>query len=149
MGTIMRVKYPGWLCTYWTQSRKSSSSVISLGTNYSFVLVFTVVSDKDFLILFILPCMRYYIRLSLISFFSVTFQRPKFSILSLTSTSCPQVLLLLEWLEALCLVTVSLATRWTLHPEWSPMEKVKAIVVVPVPLVAAREGKDRGGIGVN
>lgn len=77
----MRVKYPGWLCTYWTQSRKSSSSVISLGTNYSFVLVFTVVSDKDFLILFILPCMRYYIRLSLISFFSVTFQRPKFSIL--------------------------------------------------------------------
>lgn len=77
----MRVKYPGWLCTYWTQSRKSSSSVISLGTNYSFVLVFTVVSDKDFLILFILPYMRYYIRLSLISFFSVTFQRPKFSIL--------------------------------------------------------------------
>ena len=61
MGTIMRVKYPGWLCTYWTQSRKSSSSVISLGTNYSFVLVFIVVSDKDFLILFILPYMRYYI----------------------------------------------------------------------------------------
>ena len=29
------------------------------------------------------------------------------------------------------------------------MEKVKAIVVVPVPLVAARERKDRGGIGVN
>ena len=29
------------------------------------------------------------------------------------------------------------------------MEKVKEIIVVPVPLVAAREGKDRGGIGVN